>query len=107
MTSNSESFADFSIDVAREMIGSDKVVRMPNPIMGAEDFSYVLQKVPGSMMFLGGTSPDLNPATAPANHSNRVMFDEAAMSDGVALYAGMALRHLARGEGAGGEAAGG
>ncbi len=51
------------------------------------------------MMFLGGTSPDLNPATAPANHSNRVMFDEAAMTDGIALYAGMALRHLAGGEG--------
>ena len=76
VTSNSESFADFTIDVAGEMLGADKVVRMPNPIMGAEDFSYVLQRVPGSMMFLGGTSPDRNPATAPANHSNRVMFDE-------------------------------
>jgi amidohydrolase len=95
VTSNSESFADFSIDVAGEMLGADKVVRMPNPIMGAEDWSYVLQRVPGSMMFLGGTSPDRSPATAPANHSNRVMFDEDAMTDGIALYAGMALRHLA------------
>ena len=95
VTSNSESFADFTIDVATEMLGADKVVRMPTPIMGAEDWSYVLQKVPGSMMFLGGTSPDHNPETAPANHSNRVMFDEDAMADGVALYAGMALRHLA------------
>ncbi len=72
VTSNSESFADFTIDVAEEMLGADKVVRMPNPIMGAEDLSYVLQKVPGSMMFLGGTPPGLDPATAPANHSNRV-----------------------------------
>ena len=104
VTSNSESFADFSLGVAGEMIGADKVVRMPNPIMGAEDFSYVLQRVPGSMMFLGGTSPDLDPATAPANHSNRVMFDEAAMTDGIALYAGMALRHLAGGQAAGREA---
>ena len=94
VTSNYESFADFTLDVAGEMIGADKVVRMPNPIMGAEDFSYVLQRVPGSMMFLGGTSPDRDPATAPANHSNRVMFDEEAMTDGIALYAGMALRHL-------------
>ena len=80
------------------MLGADKVVRMPNPIMGAEDFSYVLQRVPGSMMFLGGTPPDHNPATAPANHSNRVVFDEDAMTDGIALYAGMALRHLAGGD---------
>ncbi len=94
VTSNSESFADFSIDVASEMLGADKVVRMPTPIMGAEDWSYVLQRVPGSMMFLGGTPPDQNPSTAPANHSNRVVFDEDAMTDGIALYAGMALRHL-------------
>ena len=94
VTSNSESFADFTIDVAEEMLGAEKVVRMPNPIMGAEDFSYVLQKVPGSMMFLGGTPPGLDPATAPANHSNRVVFDEDALTDGIALYAGMALRHL-------------
>jgi hippurate hydrolase len=76
------------------MLGADKVVRMPNPIMGAEDFSYVLQRVPGSMMFLGGTSPDRDLTTAAPNHSNRVMFDEAAMTDGIALYAEVALRHL-------------
>ena len=96
---NSESFADFRSRSPSEMLGADRVVRMPNPIMGAEDFSYVLQRVPGSMMFLGGTPPDHNPATAPANHSNRVFFDEAAMTDGIALYAGMALRHLAGCEG--------
>ena len=94
VTSNSESFADFTIDVATEMLGADKVVRMPNPIMGAEDFSYVLQRVPGSMMFLGATSPDRDLTTAAPNHSNRVMFDEEAMTDGIAIYAGMALRHL-------------
>ena len=61
---------------------------MPHPVMGAEDFSYVLQQVPGTMMFLGGTHEGRNPATAPANHSNRVVFDEQAMADGVAIYAG-------------------
>ncbi|MGH9132557.1 MAG: M20 metallopeptidase family protein [Ilumatobacteraceae bacterium] len=94
VTSNSESFADFTLGVAEDMLGPDKVVRMANPVMGAEDFSYVLQAVPGTMMFLGGTPPERNPMTAPANHSNRVMFDEDAMTDGVAVYAGMALRHL-------------
>ena len=32
-------------------------MRLPNPVMGAEDFSYVLNQVPGAMMFLGGTAP--------------------------------------------------
>ena len=94
VTSNSDEFAEFTIDVANEVIGADKVVRLPHPLMGAEDFSYVLEQRPGTMMFLGGTPPDRNPATAAPNHSNRVVFDEDAMPDGVALYAAMALRHL-------------
>jgi amidohydrolase len=94
VTSNHAEFADFTLDVAGDVLGAGKVHRMPNPIMGAEDFSYVLQRVPGTMMFLGGTHPDRDPNTAPANHSAHVLFDEAAMVDGVALYTTMALRHL-------------
>ena len=62
--------------------------------MGAEDFSYVLQRVPGAMMFLGGTPPDRDPATAAPNHSNRVVFDEQAMATGIATYAAVALAQL-------------
>ena len=80
--------------LAVDMLGRKRVVDMGAPIMGAEDFSYVLAEVPGALAFLGGCPPGLDPATAPPNHSNRVVFDEAAMVDGVALYAGMALRAL-------------
>ena len=62
--------------------------------MGAEDFSYVLQKVPGAMAFLGGCLPEQNPRTAAPNHSNRVVFHEDAMATGIAMYGAMALRHL-------------
>ena len=94
VTVNDRMAADFAIDLAGEVIGTDKVVRMPNPVMGAEDFSYVLNRLPGAMLFLGGTHEGRNPATAPANHSNRVLFDEAAMVSGASLYSAMALRHL-------------
>jgi len=94
VTSNDPGSADFSLGVATELLGADHVVRMPNPVMGAEDFSYVLNQLPGSMMFLGGTHHDRNPATAAPNHSNRVVFDEQAMVNGMAVYAGMAIRHL-------------
>jgi amidohydrolase len=95
VTSNDDQFAEFSLELARDLVGSDATVRLPHPVMGAEDFSYVLQNVPGAMMFLGGTPEGLNPATAAPNHSNRVMFDEPAMAVGTALYASAALRHLA------------
>jgi amidohydrolase len=80
--------------LAVDLLGRKRVVDMVAPIMGAEDFSYVLAEVPGALAFLGGCPPGVDPATAPPNHSNRVVFDEAAMVDGVALYAGLALRAL-------------
>ena len=73
------------------VLGENRVATMPTPIMGAEDFSYVLQRVPGALAFLGGCPPHLDPAGAPPNHSNRVVFDESAMATGVALYAGLGL----------------
>ncbi len=94
VTSNHDDFADFTLDTAQQVLGHRNVHRMPHPIMGAEDFSYVLQRVPGTMMFLGGTHHERDARTAPANHSNLVVFDEDAMVDGVELYAQMALRHL-------------
>ncbi|MET0144249.1 MAG: M20 family metallopeptidase [Ilumatobacteraceae bacterium] len=94
VTVNDDDFADRALAVAGRVVGTDKVVRQPHPIMGAEDWSYVLQQVPGAMMFLGGTHLDRNPATAAPNHSNRVMFDEQAMAAGIATYAAVALDRL-------------
>jgi hippurate hydrolase len=93
VTVNDGDFAAFAASSARALLGDDQVVSLPNPVMGAEDFSYVLQKVPGTMMFLGGTPPDRDPRKAAPNHSNRVWFDEDTMVQGIALYAGVALDH--------------
>ena len=94
VTVNDPTFAGFSANVATSILGNNKVIQLPHPVMAAEDFSYVLERLPGSIMFLGGTPAGQNPATAAPNHSNRVMFDEDAMEVGVSLYAAMALRHL-------------
>lgn len=94
VTVNDGPSADFGLEIADALVGSDKSVRLPSPVMGAEDFSYVLNKLPGAMIFLGGTPDGVNPATAAPNHSNRVMFDEQAMKTGVSLYASLALRTL-------------
>jgi amidohydrolase len=80
-------------EVAVGLVGEDRVEDLAAPIMGAEDFSYILQRVPGMMAFLGGRPAEEDPATAPNNHSNRVVFDESAMAVGTALYAAVALRY--------------
>jgi len=94
VTINDGGFAGNALALAQLVAGTDKVLELPHPIMGAEDFSYVLQRVPGSMMFLGGTPPEVDPATAAPNHSNHVVFDEQAMATGIAMYAAVALDRL-------------
>lgn len=94
VTVNDEDAAARVGALAADVVGRSRVVTMPTPIMGAEDFSYVLRQVPGALAFLGGCPPGVDPATVAPNHSNRVVFDEAAMATGVAVYAGLALDAL-------------
>ncbi len=97
VTINDDAFTAIAADVARDIVGADAVREMRDPIMGAEDFSLVLQRVPGAMFFLGALDPAEDPAIAPQNHSNRVRHHEPAMAVGAAIYAGVALRHLGQG----------
>jgi len=91
-TINDDGMAAFALDVAREVAGDDVVERMAHPVMGAEDFSFVLQRVPGAMVRLGTAPPGVeHPAP---NHSNRMTLHEPAMAVGIALHAGWALRYL-------------
>jgi amidohydrolase len=94
VTVNDSGATDHVTALAGGVLGRDNVVTMAAPIMGAEDFSYVLAEVPGALAFLGGCPPGVDPALAPPNHSNRVVFDEEAMAAGVAVYAGLALAGL-------------
>jgi hippurate hydrolase len=93
VTVNDEGFARFVLDTARELLGPDGAQPAANPMMGAEDFSYVLQRVPGTMANLG-TRPDSGPVYP--NHSNRMLLNESALATGVAMHAAVALRFLER-----------
>ncbi|GAA5144957.1 M20 family metallopeptidase [Pseudonocardia eucalypti] len=94
VTSNDTDAAARIDGLAASVLGPSRVTPMNSPIMGSEDFSYVLARVPGALAFLGGCPPHLDPDSAAPNHSNRVQFDEAAMVDGVAMYAALALDAL-------------
>jgi hippurate hydrolase len=97
VTVNDSGFVDFAHDTARALLGDDRVRPMVAPLMGAEDFSYVLQQVPGALVFLGARPREAAPAPL---HSDRMMLDESALACGVALHAAVALRFLA-GDGGG------
>jgi hippurate hydrolase len=95
VTVNDAGMADTVLRTATQLLGEQASVQMAAPLMGAEDFSYVLERVPGAMAFLGACPPGIEPGQAPANHSNLVVFDEEPLPAGVALYAQMALQALA------------
>jgi len=70
---------------------------MQKPIMGAEDFSYVLQRVPGAMMMLGVCPDGQDWHTACPCHSNRMVLNESVLARGVAAHCAVAEYFLAEG----------
>lgn len=70
---------------------------LPSPIMGAEDFSYVLREIPGAMVFLGAGIEGADPASNPPLHNTRMQIDESVFGKGVALHCMMAERFLSKG----------
>lgn len=95
VTVNDQSEVAFASQAISEVLGQDRFLTSPNPLTGAEDFSYVLAEVPGAFVMLGACPETSDPATAPFNHSAQAEFDDAALTDGTALYAELALRRLA------------
>jgi len=94
LTVNDEEHAAFVAATASEVFGEQHYEHMRVPSPGAEDFSRVLDAVPGSYVFLGAHPGD--DADAPNNHSPRAVFADEVMASGVHLHAELAARALAR-----------
>jgi hippurate hydrolase len=97
-TVNDAAAAERCAAVAARLFGPGRVMEFDHPLPGAEDFSFVLEAVPGAMAFLGVCVPDRDPATAPYNHSSLVLHDDALLGDGAQLLAALALEHLVTGD---------
>lgn len=87
----------FGERVTDDLFGPGAWQTLPAPIMGAEDFSYVLEKVPGAMFFLGVAEDGADWNSCCGIHSPRMMVDEAVLPRGTALLAGLAEEFLANG----------
>jgi amidohydrolase len=77
-------------DAAAELVGDGNVNRAQNPAMASEDFSFMLEQVPGAYINLGnGDSASV--------HNHRYNFNDEAIPFGSALYARLVERQLPRG----------
>lgn len=94
VTVNDAAETAFAAQAVAAMFGEDRLIAQANPLPGAEDFSFVLDEVPGVFLMLGAGPEGSDPGTAPFNHAADAVFDDAVLPDGAALLAELALRRL-------------
>lgn len=96
VTENDDAAYALMTDTVTDLFGAERYVEMPFPEAGAEDFSYVLEQVPGAYIFVSAyPGDDWN--TAATNHSPRALFDDVVLADCSALLAEVTLRRLRQG----------
>ncbi|RZU10564.1 hippurate hydrolase [Kribbella rubisoli] len=96
VTVNNTAEFEFARDTIVDAFGADRFRERSNPRCGAEDFSYVLEEIPGVYLNLSACR-STDPDAAPDNHSPLADFDDSILPDGAALLAELAVRRLARG----------
>jgi hippurate hydrolase len=90
-TVNHEAGYEHVAATVRDVFGAGRFQRMANPDTGSEDFSRVLQRVPGAYLFLGAATAD-DHVGLPNNHAPRAAFDDEVLVDEAVLLAELALR---------------
>ena len=96
VTVNDDRDTNSSPLTAADLFGPDRFQQMPVPLSGSEDFSRVLQQVPGAYLFLGASKAD-DFDHAPTNHSPLAAFDDSVLPDAAAMLAELAVRRMSRG----------
>jgi hippurate hydrolase len=87
VTSNDADASKLALGVAGELFGEERAVELTHPSMGAEDFAFFLEKVPGAFIWLGvGDVSGL--------HTPKFSFDEEILPQGAALLTALALESL-------------
>jgi hippurate hydrolase len=88
VTANDADAADRALGVIGDLLGEENRLELPNPSMGAEDFAFFLQKVPGAFIWLG-VGEDVS-----GLHTPTFAFDEEILPLGSALLTALALESL-------------
>lgn len=87
---NDPAATDAMVEAAASLVDAAKVDRASAPVMGSEDFSFMLESCPGAYINLGNGE-----ASAPV-HNDRYDFNDAAIPFGAGLYAALVERQLPR-----------
>ena len=88
VTTNDDNMVDFVINVAKRVIGEDRITIIERPVMGGEDFSFYLEKIPGAIFRLG-VGLDM-----PSLHSTTYDFNDDAIKSGIFIMSSLAVEYL-------------
>ena len=89
-TVNTETEVALAAEAALDIVGEDRVDRSVAPVMGAEDFAFMLEQKPGAYIFMGGGGDD----NAPMLHSPDYDFNDEALPYGASYWARLVERLL-------------
>ena len=81
-TVNSEAETELAAAAAAAVVGEDRVDRATAPVMGAEDFAFMLERCPGSYVFIGNGGGD----EAPMVHHPKYNFNDEALPYGASYW---------------------
>ncbi|GAA4597943.1 hippurate hydrolase [Actinoplanes octamycinicus] len=95
VTVNDPAEAAFALATVQRLVGPQRAVQAPQPVAGAEDFSFVLEQVPGAYLMIGAVPPGTDPATAPMNHAPQAIFDDRSVPEAALVLATLAAARLA------------
>ena len=84
--------AEFAAGICAELVGADKVDRAPALVMASEDFSYMLEQVPGCFINIGNGDADGGCEV----HNPAYDFNDAAIPLGSSFFARAVERYLGR-----------
>ncbi len=88
-------------ELTRKMVGSleqtagEQNLRIIPAVMGAEDFSYYQEKIPGLFFFLGGMDPAKKPEEVAPHHTPDFYLDESGFTLGVKALSNLVLDYAA------------
>jgi amidohydrolase len=90
---NNPDLTQAMLPTLKSVAGDGQLVMLPL-ITASEDFAFFAQKVPSLYINIGVTPPDVDPATAPPNHSPNFYLDETGLPIGVRAMAQLAVDYL-------------
>lgn len=88
----------FALQVIEEFAGKDRIIQDTQPTMGAEDFAFMLEKVPGCYVFIGngdGLHREHGHGLGPCNlHNPSYDFNDRLIPIGASYWINLAMRFL-------------